>query len=177
MKARIGKNGFTLFELIVVIIIVSVLAWSFLGRFLTLQEAAEKAAMEYTVGAIRSALNIQLAGLMTRGRMQDLPLLAAENPFNFLSGKQKNYVGEFYDAQIADIPRGSWYFDLKHKQLVYLVWRGTHFVPDAQGNKWVRFQVNLVYNDALRGAALSPATKEIGGITLEEVQPYRWVIE
>ena len=176
MKTRIGKNGFTLLELIVVIVIVSVLAWTFLGRFLTLQEAAERAAIEHTVGAIRSALNIQLAGLMTRGRMQDLPLLAAENPFNFMTGKQKNYAGEFYDAKLADIPRGSWYFDLKHKQLVYLVWRGTHFEPDAEGNKWVRYQVRLAYNNPLPRTANS-VTKEIGGITLEEVEPYRWEIE
>lgn len=177
LPGRIRSAGFTLFELIVVIILVAVLAAVLLGRFLIYQEMAEKTAMEQTVGAIQSALTIQLAGLIARGQMQDISRLAAVNPMTLLSGTQKNYAGEYFAVKPGDIPSGNWYFDLKNRQLVYSVQHGAHFVADESGNKTVRYKVVLVYNDWLRTSSEGEAGKEIGGITLKEVRPYSWTIQ
>lgn len=171
-KRRAG--GFTLLELILVIILVAVFAAILLGRFLLYQEMAEKASMEQTAGAVRSALNIQVAGLIARGGTQEIPKLATLNPVIFLAEKQKNYVGEFYEAALEDIPSGSWYFDLKHKELVYLVRSGEHFVPDEKGDKRVRFKVDLVYNEDLLSSAAGSGRRELGGVVLKEVVPYTW---
>lgn len=172
-RSKSRSAGFTLFELIIVIILVAVFAGILLGRFQMYQEAAEKAAMEQTAGAIRSALNIQLAALIARGRTEDIPRLAALNPVTLLAEKQRNYVGEYYDTAGSDIPPGSWYYDLKNRQLVYLVDRGVHFVPDKDGRKWVRYRVSIVYNNALSGAG-NAAGREIAGIVFREVEPYAW---
>jgi prepilin-type N-terminal cleavage/methylation domain-containing protein len=172
-RSKSRSAGFTLFELIIVIILVAVFAGVLLGRFQMYQEAAEKAAMEQTAGAIRSALNIQLAALIARGRAGDIPRLAALNPVTLLAEKQRNYVGEYYDVAGSDIAPGSWYYDLKSRQLVYLVDRGTHFVPDKSGRKWVRYRVGLVYNDAVSPAG-DASDREIAGITFTEVEPYIW---
>ncbi|MGH8743276.1 MAG: type II secretion system protein, partial [Burkholderiales bacterium] len=51
------RRGFTLIELIVVVTIISFLAAILLNRIPLYQEAAEKTAMEQTVGVIRSALH------------------------------------------------------------------------------------------------------------------------
>jgi prepilin-type N-terminal cleavage/methylation domain-containing protein len=171
-----GKGrGFTLFELIVVIVLVSMLSAMVLDRFLVYQEMAEKTAMEQTAGAIRSALNIQMAGLIARGRTEDIPKLAAVNPIKFLTERQRNYVGEFYEVGPDDIPTGSWYFDLKRKQLVYSVHRGAYFVPDENGHKRVRYAVTLVYNEGfLNGPS---GAKELGGVVLREVVPYKWELK
>jgi prepilin-type N-terminal cleavage/methylation domain-containing protein len=175
---RRGRSaGFTLFELIVVIILVAVLSAVLLGRFLTYQEMAEKVAMEQTVGAIQSALTIQLAGLIARGRMQDIPRLAKVNPMTLLSGPQKNYAGEYFTVKPGDIPSGNWYFDLKNGQLAYSVQHGAHFVADENGNKVVRYKVVLVYNNWFRTTSDEEAGKEIGGITLKEARPYSWTIQ
>lgn len=173
LRSKSRSAGFTLFELIIVIILVAVFAGILLGRFQMYQEAAEKAAMEQTAGAIRSALNIQLAALIARGRTEDIPRLAALNPVTLLAEKQRNYAGEYYDTAGSDIPPGSWYYDLKNRQLVYLVDRGAHFVPDKDGRKWVRYRVGLVYNNALSGAG-NAADREIAGIAFREVEPYTW---
>jgi len=172
-RPKSRSAGFTLFELIIVIILVGMFAGVLLGRFQMYQEAAEKAAMEQTAGAIRSALNIQLAALIARGKAEDIPRLAALNPVTLLAEKQRNYVGEYYDTAGSDIPPGSWYYDLKNRQLVYLVDRGAHFLPDKSGKKWVRYRVGLVHNDALPGAGNAP-NREIAGITFTEVEPYVW---
>jgi prepilin-type N-terminal cleavage/methylation domain-containing protein len=176
LKAEMRHAGFTLFELMVVVVIVASLAGVFLVRFLSYQEAAERVSMEQTVGAIRSGLNIQMASLIARGKSEDIAQLVALNPFTFLAHKQKNYAGEYFDPKPADIPPGSWYFDLKRRQLVYLVDRGAHFEPDQDGRKWVRYRTRLVYNDESPSALNKMKEKEIGGVILEEVQAYRWII-
>jgi type II secretory pathway pseudopilin PulG len=180
MRTSPGKRaatGFTLFELVMVIVLVAVFAGVLQGRFLNYQEMAEKSAMEQTAGALRSALTIQLAGLIARGKMEDIPRLAEVNPMILLADAQKNYVGEFYEAALGDIPAGSWYFDLKRRQLVYVVQSGTHFVPDENGIKEVRYKVNVVYSDWLKSDNGKLAQKEVGGITLKEVRPYSWNIK
>ena len=166
--------GFTLFELILVIILVAVFSGILLGRFVQYQEMAEKAAMEQTAGAVQSALTIQFAGLITRGKSEDIPKLAAVNPMKLLTETQKNYVGEFYEPEVGDIPPGSWYFDLKRRQLVYVVRNGARFVPREGGAKEVRYQINTVYNDWMGSG--NPGQREVAGITLKVVQPYSWEV-
>ena len=163
--------GFTLFELILVIVLVAIFAGILLGRFLIYQEMAEKASMELTAGTIRSAINLQAAGLVSRGRASDITKLATVNPFKWLTEKQKNYAGEYYDPK--NVPPGSWYYDLRNKEVVYLVYRGAHFAPNRQGEKLVRFKVAVVYNDALAGDT-DLSRRDLGGIAFREVEPYVW---
>lgn len=171
---RKRSAGFTLFELMIVIVLVAVFAGILLGRFLLYQEMAEKTAMEQTAGAVRSALNIQVAGLIARGRTEDIPKLLTVNPMKLLTETQKNYAGEFYEVAHGDVPQGSWYFDLKRRHLVYVVRNGAHFEPDENGDKLVRFRVDLVYNDWQKG--LDSASREIAGVSFKEVRPYVWNI-
>lgn len=168
----VRSRGFTLFELVLVIVVVALAASILFGRTLDYQEMAEKTAMEQTAGVVRSALAMQLSGLIARGRMEDIPKLKAVNPMMLLAEVPKNYVGEYYGTP-DDIPAGSWYFDLKSRELVYLIRHGMHFQSKQKGSKAVLYRVNLVYNDWLPAAD----SKEAGGILLQEVQPYTWVIK
>ena len=174
---RARASGFTLFELILVIILVALFSGILLGRFLMYQELAEKAAMEQTAGAVRSALNLQVARLITQGRVDDIPKIVTVNPMTFMTERQKNYAGEFYEASLDDIPPGSWYYDLKHKELVYLVQRGDHFVAGTDGMKRVRYKIGLVYNEELFRNVPPDAKKELGGVVLNEVEPYSWNVQ
>jgi type II secretory pathway pseudopilin PulG len=66
---RTGREtGFTLFELIVVICIVATMAGILLNRLRVYQEAAEKAAMQQTAAAIKSALQMRVASYLINGR-------------------------------------------------------------------------------------------------------------
>lgn len=174
IKSR--SHGFTLFELILVIIVVALAAGMLAGRVLTYQEAAEKAAMEQTAGAVRSALTIQATGLIVRGGMENVQKLVTVNPITLLTEHPKNYAGEFYVLP-DDIPPGNWYFDLKARQLVYLVRHDAHFQSGEEGVKAVRYQVTLMYNDLLSNANGKSDRKEIGGVALREVLPYKWDIK
>ncbi|MDD5329906.1 MAG: type II secretion system protein [Sulfuricella sp.] len=163
-----GPTGFTLLELVVVVSIVAILAGVFLKRAQFYQEQAEKVAMEQTVGIIRSALHLQMAALITKNRMDRIPHLAEQNPMEWLAEKPKGYVGEFFDPKIGEIPRGSWYYDLRDGCLVYLVNSGSHFVPREPGRKWIRYRAAVEYESARGGE------KEFSGVIFKEVEPFQW---
>lgn len=176
LRVQWRNHGFTLFELVLVICLVAVFSGILLDRFFKYQELAEKAAMEQTAGAIRSALAIQMAGLVTQGRADAIPALVDVNPFQFVTDRGTKYAGEYFEVTNGDIAPGSWYFDLKRKELVYLVRRGEHFVSGEGETKQVRYKVTLVHNEWLAKVIGKEKRNYVGGVVLEEVAPYSWNI-
>lgn len=164
-------EGFTLLELIVVIVIVSFLATALLDRMRYYQEQAEKAAMVQTVGIVRSALHLKLAELISRGRMQEIAKLVQANPMDWLAQLPENYLGEYYAPEQGEVPPGSWYFDRKDHTLVYWVDRGEHFKPGPDGRKHVRYRLKLVYGEPLEKGG---AEREVNGLILAPTEPYHW---
>src|SRR5574340_1349457 len=136
-----SPRGFTLIELIVVIIIVVVMMGLFLNRMLFYVEQAEKTAMEEVAGTRQSALVMQYGQILTRGKPSDVPLLAQDNPMSWLQKKPRNYAGEFYDPTPLSVESGNWMFDLKTRELVYVVHNANYFKPGKDGKKWIRFHV------------------------------------
>jgi len=168
---RFEKKGFTLLELVVVIAIIGILAGVLLSRVLYTMEQAEKVAMEQTVGAIRSAMHLQMAALITRNRMDEIPHLAEQNPMSWLMEKPKVYVGEFFDPKIAEMQKGSWYYDLKDSSLVYLVNMGNHFSMQSDGPKLIRYHTSVEYGPSRQTGG---GTKEFSGMVFKEVEEFRW---
>ncbi len=167
------SKGFTLIELIVVIFIIVVLAGLFLVRIPLYQERAEKAAMEQVVGAIQSALVLRYGALNARGAAdaKALSILATDNPVTWLQKLPPNYKGEYYDPSPLTVAPGSWMFDLKSRELIYVLNQSDHFSPGPDGNKWIRFRVRLGYEPALG----RPGDKELALTLFEPTQPYRWL--
>ena len=169
---RSSSKGFTLIELVVVVTVVAILYTVFLNRIWFYQERAEKTAMVEVAGALQSALIMQYGRLMVRGREAEVTALAADNPMRWLQKTPTNYAGEFYDPQPSAVEPGSWMFDLKSKELIYVLNRADYFVPGKDGQKWVRYRVNLMY-DTVRGGR-GKGSKELVGTLFEAVEPYRW---
>lgn len=168
------SRGFTLIELIVVISIVVVLIGTLLNRVWIYQEEAERTAMEQVVNALQSALLMEYGSLMTHGKEALVPQLATENPMHWLQKKPHNYAGEFYDPTPRSVAPGNWVFDLKSRDLVYVLDRSEHFRPGKDGNKWVRYHVNLVY-EALPGGD-GEAKKSLTGLQFAPVESYDWFV-
>lgn len=168
-----SSKGFTLIELIVVIIIVVVMMGVFLERMLYYVEQAEKTAMVEVSNAIQSALVMQYGQIMTRGQESDVPLLAQDNPMNWLQKKPRNYAGEFYDPTPLTVESGNWMFDLKTRDLIYVVRNANYFKPGKDGKKWIRFHVVISYEvSSLPSLQNAPAT--LTGTLFEPVEPYSW---
>ena len=167
-----SERGFTLIELIVTITIIVVLASVFLTRVQYYQELAEKANMQQVAGVLQSALTMKHGHLMARDLDSEVPALAVENPMRWLAKVPVNYAGEFYDVTPRLVAPGNWVFDLKTRNLIYVVGMGDHFTPDKDGHKWVRFHVNVLHETVPDSKNNNP--KELVGILFQPVAPYQW---
>ncbi|MDD4911383.1 MAG: type II secretion system protein [Sideroxydans sp.] len=167
-------KGFTLIELLVVISIIAVLLGIFLQRVPFYQEQAEKTAMQQVEGAVQSALIFRYGALMSRGgdAPKALSILASDNPIKWLQAAPPNYQGEFYDPSASSFPTGGWVFDLKSRDLIYVLDRHDYFQPAADGQTWIRFHVHLGYEPAL--GRLDGST-ELTQTLFAPVTPYHWM--
>jgi prepilin-type N-terminal cleavage/methylation domain-containing protein len=172
------RRGFTLIELAVVVSIVALLAGILLSRGLYYQEQAEKVAIEQTLGTLRSALHLQVAGLLLNGKADEIAHLPDQNPMDWLAEKPKNYVGEYYTPKPGMVAPGNWYFDLQNKNLVYLVNNREHLHTAVGEGNQIRFRAKLVtaLNDASapQKDAGKPTENLVEGVVLEPVISYKW---
>ena len=171
---RIFRAGrFTLLELLVTALVIGILAAVFLNRVLFYQEQAEKIVMEATARNIRTSLHIRLADMMIHNRQSEIPLLAGENPINWLATEPGNYLGEYDGPKPEEMQASGWYFDVKEKTLVYLPDMAEHFQPDPAGRKRVRYRVVPGHGrDKENGAGADIGMVE--DVVLELREPYRW---
>jgi prepilin-type N-terminal cleavage/methylation domain-containing protein len=167
------SKGFTLLELVIVIAIIVTLMGLFMNRFMYYQEQAEKTAMEQVAGAIQSALVMQYGQILTRGKPSDVAALAQDNPINLLQKAPHNYAGEFYDPTPLSVPPGNWMFDLKTRDLIYVLGESNYFKPGKDGRRWIRFHVVLGYTKSLL-PSLHDEPAELAGLLFEPVEPYKW---
>jgi hypothetical protein len=131
-------------------------------------ELAEKAAMETQYLALRSAMDLQVAKLISEGRSADLAGLIRRNPMEWLRQSPANYLGPTAGEPAVGGRVGYWYFDTISAELVYLASRHAHLQPDSAGRYRVRYQVST-----------GPADKAGNGVAtvwplLTVVEPYRW---
>ena len=143
-----------------------------LNRLQVYKEAAEKAAMQQTAAAIKSALQMRVASYMISGRDSEIESLGTKNPVTWLQENPANYVGEFFADAFARVPPGSWYYDLTRRELVYVVNLGDNFKPGPDSRKWVRYRVRIGYEDLpLQGGE---TRKVLSSVSFAPVQPFVW---
>jgi prepilin-type N-terminal cleavage/methylation domain-containing protein len=162
-------RGFTLFELVVVIMIFAVIVTLLLERLAHYHELLERAAMQSTLKGIKTGLQVRLAELIIANREGEAGSLETQDPIQWLDdGRPANYGGAYQEPARP----GTWYFDAHGRELVYVVNTGERLEIDGAGApKQLRFHVRLV-----RGPVQLPggAVERISGVALAPVQPYRW---
>lgn len=168
-------TGFTLIELVIVMAVIAGLTGVLINRVQPYQEQAEKAAMEQTLGTIRSALHLQIASRIAKGKVNEIPALAEQNPMDWLAEKPKNYLGAYYAPKQEDVVSGHWTFDLKKRSLIYSVQNTAHFHSKGGTSNQIHFQVKLVTNPKVSSRKIEELNAgDIEGVILEPVFPYTW---
>ena len=166
MRSRHG--GYTFFELIVVIIVVSLTGAAFLDRLNLYQELAERAAMESTIRLIKTGLQIRLAELIVTNRQGEAAQLETEDPTQWLDARPANYAGDYREPPKP----GKWYFDSGRRQLVYVVHNGARLEIDRLGStRELRFQARLLKDRFKIGGA---TVYSVTGVTIVPITPFRW---
>jgi len=164
-EGRWRSAGFTLIELIMVIIVISTLAGVAIDKLLYYQERAEKAMVDATLESVKMGLRIRMAELVSSNRASELPQLESENPMRWMEEPPTGYAGEY----AAPVKPGSWYYATPKNELVYMPSSTSHLDIGQNKDKELRFRVALRYEIEPSGTSGA-----IVGLTLVSTRGYRW---
>lgn len=168
------NGGFSLLELVIVIVIISVLLVLAISRLLALMVDAERVTMETVAGTLRSAIGMKVAESIVKSRVADLGALEGSNPMVLLAETPHNYLGELDGADPAKLEDGNWYFDKRDKSLVYLVRNKGFFVGGQANPPRARFALRLAYSDRNGNGVFDQGKDAIEGLRLNPVEKYSW---
>jgi len=170
---RSRMHGFSLLELVVVVVLVAVMAAFLLVRVLPLIGQAERVAFFQTTQQIQSALLLEAAERIARGESASLSSLAGTNPMELLLEPPGNYLG----ARRSDdqsLPRRSWYFDAAENLLVYRPGRQADFEPLDGPSDRIEMQVSFVYRDRDSDGVFNASVDHFDGLRFASIHPYLW---
>jgi prepilin-type N-terminal cleavage/methylation domain-containing protein len=97
------NRGFTLIELVVIIVVLGILAAIAIPKLFSVTEEAEKAAFNNMLGSLESALATYTAKQFVQGQS-----IAIHNPFDDLSNTPSNYKGVNDPVTTTNTPDGYW---------------------------------------------------------------------
>lgn len=168
-------RGFSLFELVLVIAIISILVAVALDRLLPYIDEAERVAVLRVEGQLRSTLVMEAAERIVRGESAGIGELNASNPVKFLLEPPKNYVGELDSQQVGEAPVRHWYFDRGAGRLVYRVGEPYALSATEPPDEDPAFAVRVEYVDRDGNGGFDASRDELYGVRLVRVAGAEWL--
>jgi prepilin-type N-terminal cleavage/methylation domain-containing protein len=169
-----SERGFSLLELVIVVVLISMLLTIAIDRLLLFKAQAERTAMEQVLGNMRSGLTIRLAEMVVRGKLGDADKLAGSNPMLLLAVRPDNYLGEFFGPDPTSLGPGNWYYDSRDGVLCYLVESGEYFETLLPPPARARFRIRPVFDDLDGNGRYDPKVDALRGMQLAPLEPYGW---
>lgn len=167
-------QGFTLLELLAVIILVSILFVFAVDRLLEVRDQAERVSVQTVIGNLQSALALDLAEHVVKGRMQQIHLRLNSNPMELLADTPINYRGSITQDELQKAKSGYWYYNTDNHLLTYLVSSSAGFESSLSGRPRVRLKVVPVYDDLDKNHVFDHKIDQIKGVSLKFQDKFTW---
>jgi prepilin-type N-terminal cleavage/methylation domain-containing protein len=137
-----NQSGFTLVELVVIIVVLGLLAAVAIPKFVSVTKEAEKATVANTVSSLESALSNYMAKQILKGQP-----LTVHNPFEDLSNIPTNYKGVNDPVTIANTPDGYWSYRASGNWIMYNP-KAPVTGGWSNGEQFIIYQVQVVTDGA-----------------------------
>ncbi|GAB3451964.1 hypothetical protein GCM10027321_00070 [Massilia terrae] len=157
-------RGFVLLQSTIALMVAAVLITVMLVRTRQYNDEAELQSVKLTVNILRGALGLRLVEARGQGAAA-INRVAEENPFDWLSRKPENYLGEYYSPELKEMPPGNWLFDRRDRSLVYLLKSHRSFASEA--SNFLKFKVEFA-QARLPGVKIGPAEVP-NGLVIEQI--------
>ena len=185
-------EGFSLFELVVFIILVAIIYATAAIRFADFPGQAERANFMAITTQLQTAVNLEMMIGLGTGRIRSAEKMDGVNPMDLMLQPPSNYIGVFDLIDRERIQRRVWYFDRPRQELVYLVndTTGVYLVSDGieVPTDEIRFRIMVEYGEEdIRsglpveiaendGSIVPPENRRtrLRGVLLRPVFPYKW---
>ncbi len=176
MQGIHSKNprGFSLLELVIVIILVALLFTVAVNRLAPLRGDAEAAHVATVIGSLRSAIGMETAARVVREGVQGLAELEGINPMTLLQEMPEQYLGNLPAGRSNEIPAGSWYFDDADGLLVYRVRYPQYLDGNPPPPVELQWRVQLQFDSLSESSALDSQQDRVRGIRLQPLHDERW---
>jgi hypothetical protein len=160
-KLPMRQGGHGWLEIGVAAVVIAVLGATLLTRLLDYLALVERTTIEATIINMRAGLRLRIAGLLTSGHTRDIAGLAGMNPVNLLERPPEGYRGEIGPERAeSDLSRGDWFFNIRERELIYLVNNNAGSMPLGGVEGVVRLQVvakGSVSRDSLPAVSIQVA--------------------
>ena len=113
-KSHNNQEGFTLIELVIVIVIIGILSAVGIPKFLDLRDEAEQASVNQMIGSLESALTIYASKQYVNGNT-----ITIVNPFDQLTNIPSNYNGANDPVNPTNTPAGTWSWRTSGNWIMY----------------------------------------------------------
>ncbi len=168
-------RGFSILEMVIVIVLISVLMAFGITRLLPYIDEAERIGVLTLESRLRSTLMLVAAKRIAGGQAARIAELEGSNPMTLLLLAPANYVGELSSQDTKYAPRRNWYFNLATRRLIYnqgLPLGGT----DKQ--EWAanpEFEIKVSFDDRNANGVFDPGTDEFFGVRLNRAAGGEWL--
>lgn len=173
-RPQARQRGFSLLELVVVIILVAILFLAAFDRLLPIRGDAEAAHVATVIGGLRSAIGLEAAARVTRDGLSALAGLEGINPVTLLQDWPDTYIGETANVDRTEIGPGTWYFDSSSEALVYQVRFPQYMKSESERPTELRWRVTLQYEDVDGSGRYEPESDRPQGLRLEPLDAHEW---
>ena len=132
-------EGFTLIELVIIIIVLGILAAVAIPKLFNVTQAAEEASVDTMVSSLESAMSMYVAKQLLNGQP-----ISVHNPFTNLSNTPSNYNGEQAAVTPANTPDGTWTFRTTGNWIMYNPKANITGGWTSGGERFIIYQVQVV---------------------------------